>query len=125
MEPPVLRKVPADFGLGHELRKHRKAMSLTQGELAAKVKLAERTVRLLEQGKGNLNSWRTVLEHLGLELVGRNLPAGPTLGKRLATLRRHRGISQREIAVLIEVSQPTIVALERRDSGRLSTLEKM
>lgn len=125
MEPPVLRKVPADFGLGHELRKHRKAMSLTQGELAAKVKLAERTVRLLEQGRGNLDSWRMVLEHLGLELVGRNLPAGATLGNRLATLRRHRGMSQRELAALIDVTQPTIVALERRDVGRLTTLGKV
>jgi phage N-6-adenine-methyltransferase len=79
----------------------------------------------LEQGRGNLDSWRTVTEHLGLEVAGRNLPAGLTLGKRLATLRRHRGISQRELAVLIEVTQPTIVALERRDSGRLSTLEKV
>jgi transcriptional regulator with XRE-family HTH domain len=96
-----LRKVPAVFGLGRELTKHRKAMKITQGELAAKVKLAERMVRLLEQGRGNLDSWRTVLDHLGLELVGRNLPAGPTLGKRLASLRRHRGMSQRELAVLI------------------------
>src|SRR3954449_10198161 len=118
MEPPVLRKVPADFRLGCELKKHRKAMSLTQGELAAKVKLAERTVRLLEQGRGNLDSWRTVLEPLGFEIMGRNLPAGPTLGKRLATLRQHRGMSQRELAVLIEVTQPTVVALERRDQGR-------
>src|SRR3954452_15314929 len=124
MEPPVLRKVPADFGLGHELKKHRKAMSLTQGEIAAKVKLAERTVRLLEQGRGNLDSWRTVLEHLGLEIVGRNLPAGPTLGKQLASLRRHRGLSQGKLAALIDVTQPTIVAIERRDVGRLTTLGK-
>jgi phage N-6-adenine-methyltransferase len=119
-----LRKVSADFAVGRELRKHRKAMKITQGELAVQVGLSERTVRLLEQGRGNLASWWTVLEHLGLELVGCNLPAGPTLGKRLAALRRHRGMSQRELAVLIEVTQPTIVALERWDSGRLSTLER-
>ena len=120
-----MRKLPSDFALGSELRKHRKARDITQGELAAQVRLSERTLRLLEQGRGNLTSWRTILEHLRLELVGRNLPAGPTLGKRLASLRRHRGMSQRELAVLIKVTQPTIVALERRDSGRLSTLEKV
>ena len=107
------------------LRKHRKAMKLTQGEVAARAGLAERTVRLLEQSRGNLDSWWTVLEHLGLELVGRNLPAGSTLGQRLARLRRHRGLSQRELAALIEVTQPTIVALERQDSGRVTTLEKV
>jgi DNA-binding XRE family transcriptional regulator len=96
-----LRKVSADFAVGRELREHRKAMKITQGELAVQVGLSELTVRLLEQGRGNLASWWTVLEHLGLELVGRNLPAGPTLGKRRAALIRHRGISQRELAVLI------------------------
>ena len=34
-------------------------------------------------------------------------------------------MSQRELAALIEVTQPTIVALERRDQGRLSTLERV
>ena len=43
----------------------------------------------------------------------------PRSGKRLATLRRHRGMSQRELAALVGVTQPTIVALERRDRGRL------
>jgi len=96
---------------------------LTQGELARAVGLAEKTIRLLERGRGNLASWRAVLAHLGLELVGRNIPAGHSLGKRLAALRRGRNLSQRELAASIGVTQPTIVALERREQGRLDTFE--
>src|SRR5437763_591614 len=90
---PALRKLLAGFDLGTDLRQHRKASKLTQGQLASRVALAERTIRLLEQGRGNLDSWKTVLDHLDLELTGRNLPAGSTLGERLASLRRHRGMT--------------------------------
>jgi phage N-6-adenine-methyltransferase len=120
-----LRKLPADSTLGSDLRKHRKGRGLTQGQLAAEAGVAERTVRLLEQGQGNLESWRFALVPLGVELVGRNLPSGPSLGLRLAKLRSHRGLGQRELAAMVGVTQPTIVALERQDKGRLSTLEQV
>jgi phage N-6-adenine-methyltransferase len=83
------------------------------------------TVRLLEAGRGNLDSFRAVLTQLDLELAGRNLPAGPSLGHSLATLRRHRGLGQRELAELVAVTPPTVVALERLGRGRLSTLERV
>jgi len=120
-----VRKLPTASGLGRDLRDHRKARRLTQGQVAAAVGLAEKTVRLLERGRGNLESWHAALKHLGLELLGRNLPAGDALGRRLATLRRHRGLGQRELAVLVAVTQPTVVALERQGRGRLSTLERV
>lgn len=120
-----MRELPADSTLVSDLRKHRKGRGLTQGQLAAAADVAERTVRPLEQGQGNLDSWRGVLEPLGVELVGRNLPAGPSLRQRLAKLRSHRGLGQRELAAMVGVTQPTIVALERRDKGRLSTLERV
>jgi DNA-binding XRE family transcriptional regulator len=84
--------------------------------------MCERTVSLLEQGHGNLDSWRSALTPLGAELVGRNLPSGPSLGLRPAKLRSHRGLGQRELTAMVGVTQPTIGALERRDTGRLSTL---
>jgi len=120
-----LRKLLADSGLGGELRRGRKARPLTQGQLAAQVGLSERTVRLLEQGRGNLGTWKRLLGHLGLVLVGRNLPAAASLGESLAALRRYRGLSQREMAELVGVTPPTIVALEREERGRLSTLERV
>jgi phage N-6-adenine-methyltransferase len=111
-------------GLGPDLRGHRKAARLTQAELARRSGLSVPTVRLLEAGRGNLDSFHAALAPLGLELAGRNLPGGPSLGHSLATLRRHRGLGQRELAELVGATQPTVVALERRGLGRLSTLER-
>ncbi len=115
-------KLPADFDLGNELRSHRKAARLTQADLAQTARLAERTVRALEQGRGTLDSWRAALVALGLTLAGRNLPGGETLGERLTTLRRRRGLSQHDLARLVGVTRPTVGALEREGRGRLSTL---
>src|SRR3954462_2073497 len=96
----------------------------TQAELARSCGLSVPTVRLLEVGRGNLDSWHAALQHLGLGLIGRTLPPGESLGSKLASLRRRRRLSQRELADLVGVSQPTIVALEGQGSGRLDTLER-
>ena len=116
-------KLSTDFDLGCELRSHRKTGRLTQAELAQTARLAERTVRALEQGGGTLESWSSALKALGLHLVGRNLPGGETLGEQLATLRRRRRLSQESLARSIAVTSPTIGALERDGKGRLSTLQ--
>lgn len=118
-------KLPADFDLGGKLRTHRTVVGLTQGEMAIKAGLAERTVRALEQGRGSLASWDAALTALGLALSGRNLPGGETTGARLAALRRRRGLSQEALAQSIGVTKPIIGALERDGRGRLSTLQAM
>jgi phage N-6-adenine-methyltransferase len=118
-----LQQLPLHSGLGQALKGHRKSARISQDELARRADLSVPTVRLLEAGRGNLDSWRVALAALGLELSGRNLPAGETLGRSLATLRRRRGLGQRELAALVGVSQRTILALERYEQGRLSTLE--
>jgi phage N-6-adenine-methyltransferase len=111
--------------LGPDLREHRKAARVTQAQLAHETGLSVPTIRLLEAGRGNLDSWCAVPGHLGLEVAGRNLPGGLSLGARLAMLRRRRGLSQRALAAMVGVSQPTLVALERRGQGRLSTLDRV
>lgn len=116
-------KLPAGFDLGAELRRHRKQARWTQPELATAAGLAERTVRALERGTGTLDSWDAALAALGLALAGRNLPGGATLGRRLATLRRRRRLSQEALARSIGVTKPTIGALERTGRGRLATLQ--
>lgn len=116
-------KLSAGFDLGGELRTHRKTVGLTQTDLATRAGLAERTVRALEQGSGTLESWQAALNALGLVLSGRNLPGGETTGKRLATLRRRRGLTQEALARSVGVTKPTIGVLEREDRGRLSTLQ--
>ena len=106
---PKIDKLPLHFALGSGLR----AGQITQAELAHRAGLSVPTVRLLEAGRGNPDSWHAALEQLGLDLAGRNLPGGADLGGRLAMLRRRRGLSQRELAALACVSPPTLVALER------------
>src|SRR3954451_24824312 len=98
---------------------------MTQADLAEATGLSMPTIRLLEEGRGNLDSWRAVLDRLGLELAGRSLPPGDAFGLRLASLRKRRRLSQRELADLVCVSQPTVVALEGQGRGRLSTLERV
>lgn len=117
-------KESADFGLGAELRQHRKALRLTQAAVAKAASVAERTVRDLEQGGGTLASFLAVLAALELTIAGRNLPGGSTPGERLATLRRRRGYSQASLARTLNVSRPTIRALERESTGRLATLQE-
>lgn len=116
-------KLSADFGLAKQLRTQRKAAGLTQSELATKSGVAERTVRALEQGAGTLDSWNAAINALGLVLRGRNLPGGETIGERLVTLRRRRGLSQEALARAVGVTKPTVGALEREGKGRLSTLQ--
>ena len=116
-------KLSADFDLGNHLRTHRKTAGLTQADLARRAGLAERTVRALEQGRGTLASWDAALDALALSLAGRNLPGGMTLGERLTTLRRRRGLTQAALARALGVSKPTLGALERAGQGRLSTLQ--
>lgn len=116
-------KLSAGFDLGKELRARRRAAGLTQPALATQAGLAERTVRALEKGSGTLDSWDATLDALGLVLAGRNLPGGETTGKRIAALRRRRGLSQAALAEGAGVSKPTIGALEREGRGRLSTLQ--
>ena len=98
---------------------------MTQEELAEIAGLSRPTVRLLERTHGNLTSWNVVLRALALEVAGRNLPAGETLGRSIAALRRARGLTQRGLAELVGVTQPTILALERYGRGRLEILDRV
>jgi phage N-6-adenine-methyltransferase len=66
-----------------------------------------------------------VLEALELEIIGRNLPPGEAIGKQITTLRKKKGISQRELVKLVGVSQPTLIELERHSAGRLQTLDNV
>jgi phage N-6-adenine-methyltransferase len=98
---------------------------MTQAQLADAAGLSVPTIRLLERGCGHLASWDAALSALRLEVTGRNLPAAGTLGASVAALRRRRGLSQRRLAELGDVTPPTIVALERHGRGRLETLNRI
>ena len=109
--------------LGRELRRRRKIAGVTKTELAAKAHLSVQTVRRLENGSGNLGSWRRAINALGLSVQGKTLPLGIPLGMAFAELRRRKGVTQRELSSMVRISQRALIAFERRNEGRLATLE--
>ena len=113
------------MSLGSHLKRERKDRQLTQSDLAQQAQVAIPTLRLLEQGQGNLTSFWAVLSTLNLDIAGRNLPPGQHIGERLITLRKRKGVSQRELIKLIGVSQPTLIELEHHCTGRLLTLDRV
>jgi len=111
--------------LGIHLKRERQDRKLTQSDLARLAMLSIPTLRLLEHGQGNLTSFWTVLHTLNLDVVGRNLPPGQHIGERIITLRKRKGMRQRELIKLVGVSQPTLIELERHGAGRLPTLDRV
>jgi phage N-6-adenine-methyltransferase len=111
--------------LGIHLKRERQDRQLTQSNLAQKAQVAIPTIRLLETGQGNLTTFWAVLHVLNLAVMGRNLPSGESIGERIVTLRKRKGMSQRALASIIETTQPTLIALERHCTGRLPTLDRV
>src|SRR5262245_49718968 len=111
--------------LGVHLKRERIDRKLSQSDLAQKAQIAIPTIRLLETGQGNLTTFWAVLHVLNLAVVGRNLPPGESIGERIITLRKRKGMSQRALASIIETTQPTLIALERHCTGRLHTLDRV
>src|SRR5215510_9618901 len=121
----MLKPLPNFTSLGVHLKRARKDQRLTQNDLAQQAQLSIDTLGLLEHGRGNLSSFWAVLSTLNLDIAGRNLPPGQHIGERLITLRKRKGVSQRELIKLIGVSQPTLIELERHCTGRLLTLDRV
>jgi transcriptional regulator with XRE-family HTH domain len=121
----MLKLLPHFTSLGVHLKRTRKDRRLTQSDLAQQAHITIPTIRLLENGQGTLTSFWSVLEALHVEIAGRNLPAGESIGVQIPTLRKRKGMSQRALASIIETTQPTLIALERHCTGRLYTLESI
>jgi transcriptional regulator with XRE-family HTH domain len=115
----MLKLLPHFTSLGVHLKRERKARKMSQSVLAQQAQLSIDTLRLLEDGSGNLSSFWAVLSTLNLDIVGRNLPPGQHIGEQITTLRKRQGLSQRELMKLIPISQPTLIELERHTGGRL------
>ena len=112
--------------LGEGLHRIRVQRQLTQRFLAHHAGISVPTIRGLEQGHGRLSSLWQVLTTLEVTLDGRNLSVGGRhVGRRIVALRQRRGFSQRTLAALTSVTQPTIIALERHATGRLATLDRV
>jgi len=108
--------------LGSTLESTRNRLGLKQVEVAIRASISVPTVRNLERNTGTLTSLFAVLDVLGLRIVGRTLPPADDIGRAIALLRRRHRLGQRELAQLCQVTQPTIVGLEKHSTGRVSTL---
>ncbi len=111
--------------LGPQLRAERQAAKISQAVLAQLVGCSLPTVRQAERGDGSFCGFQSLADALGMEIAGRSLPAGDTIGKRLALLRERRAISRRALAATVGVSAPTIAAIEADKAGHLSAVERV
>lgn len=101
----------------------RTANGATVAEVAKHSSLSPMTVSAVEKGNGSIRSTLKVLDALGAEISWKGKRDRP-VGMALALRRKEAAISQRRIAQLIGVTQPTIIALEVRNSGRMATMIK-
>ncbi|HEY7732646.1 MAG TPA: helix-turn-helix transcriptional regulator [Gaiellaceae bacterium] len=79
--------------------------------------VAGRVLQLVEHHPmyGTARLWRSWIEEQ------RSAAPAPHAGEALRTLRRARGLTQRQVAERLEMTQPEISKLERRRDVRLST----
>jgi transcriptional regulator with XRE-family HTH domain len=109
--------------LKQALREARKQAGATQADIAERAGLSLPTVRLLERGKGTIESLDAYLDCLDLEIYGDRLPRSGSRGERIAALRKARRISQRSLADKINVTPPPIITIEKHWRGRVETLD--
>lgn len=102
-------------------REKRRAVGLTQLEIARQTRLSLPTIRMLEGGEGSVASARSAMGALGLVWAWPE-PITENPGEALARLRREAGLSQRAMARAIGSTQPTIIALEKKFTGTLPRL---
>lgn len=107
--------------LGSLVRAARKSAGYTQARLAKKARIGLSALQGVERGKGRTSSLYGVLKALGLELRGRQLPAGP-IGAALLQIRERRKLSRRKLAEVLGVSVDALVSTER-GGGLVSVLE--
>ncbi len=111
--------------LGFALRDARHRAGLTQAVLADRVGSSIRSVWQAEQGQGTFTGFLAMVSSLDCVLTGRRLPAGETIGGRLATLRQRRNLSVRGLVGLAGVTAPAIAAIEADKAGHLATVERV
>lgn len=110
--------------LGGDLRIARLAAGLSQAELASRTSLARSTAIAAEASQGSIAALIMLAAGLGLEVTGHSLSAAGGLGSGIAALRRRRQISRRALAVLADVSVPTLAAIEAGKLGHTAGIER-
>lgn len=80
------------------------------------------SLRAAERGQGLLATFVCLADALGVEIGGRSLPPGESLGERLAVLRKRRELGRRTVAEVAGISPTTLQALESESDGHLATV---
>ena len=111
--------------LGQSLKKARKAAGLTQEEVAEAADCNPRTVWQAERGQGRADLFQRIASSVGVEISGRALPPGESVGTRLKMLRARVGISRRQIADECGLSPTTVADAEAGGTCNISTLEQI
>lgn len=104
--------------LGSSIKNFRRRSLVSQKDLASHLDMNLKTIASIEGDSGTIKNMLPILRYLKLEIAG--LPKGNDLGSRLRFSRQRKGWSQRELAVKANVTQPTIIQLEK-GNGRLSS----
>jgi transcriptional regulator with XRE-family HTH domain len=110
--------------ISHIIAELRSNLGITRSEVARRSGCSGPTVRSVESGGGSIASMLSITGALGALLTWPDRNPVEPLGASLAVARRRAGMSQRTMAAMIGVTQPTIVAMERRTDGRMQTLER-
>lgn len=112
------------MNLGAKISDARGQHGLTLIAASSKLGHSIQTVRSVEAGTGTISSMLRQIRKLDRRIWWGGYPDGVSLGSALANARKRRQLSQRTLATLIGVTQPTIVSMERRSTGRMETLER-
>ncbi len=104
--------------LGDHLRKRRLDLGLTQEQAGSRLGVTESAVWEWESGWSNpqFRFFPRIANFLGYEPP---MPLPGTLGQTIKRYRHLRGISQKELAKIMEID-PTTLARRERDEGRPS-----
>jgi transcriptional regulator with XRE-family HTH domain len=112
------------MGISDRINELRSRLGITRSELARRAGCSVPTVWSVETGSGSITSMLRIMGALNGSLAWSDRNWDEPLGKSLASARHQAGMSQRTMAAMIGVTQPTVVALERRSQGRMQTLER-
>lgn len=111
------------YRVADQIAATRKARGLTISEFAERAGVSRPTVRSAEQGHASVKSMLRVIDALEAT-IWTNDRLVENLGHVLASYRNQQRVSQRDLAKRLDVTQATVIALEKRTSGRMATLQK-
>lgn len=93
--------------------------------LAREIGISLPTLRQAERGQGAHSTFVNLAAALDMEIGGRSLPPGETLGLRLAALRKRRGLGRRIVAQMAGISPTTLAAIERNSGTHLASMVRV